>query len=76
MIELAVAEWGLYPADVSHEELEHLSVAYMRRKRFEARLVAVEVGSVLAQMFGGGAPAAQALTADEAWAAFEAAAEE
>lgn len=48
MTELALAEWGLARYEVSTEELEGLTLAWMRRKRFEARLIALEVGRLFA----------------------------
>lgn len=64
MYELALAEWSLLPAEYSHEEMERLALAWVRRERFKATLIAAEVG----RMLGGGK---RETPADDLWAMIE-----
>lgn len=67
MTELALAEWGLRHWEIAQDELERLTLAWVRRKRFEAMLVAGEVG----RLFAGGRARSDERTPDEMWALIE-----
>jgi hypothetical protein len=59
-----LAEWGLYPGEASEEELAGLVQSWVARKRFEASLIALEVG----QLFTGRKAADEQISPDEMWA--------
>ena len=69
-----LAEYGLLASEYTQHEVAELTMAWVRRQRFAARLIAIEVG----QLFGGGKKGSQrkgrsdgTMTADEAWAILE-----
>lgn len=62
-----MAEWGLVSTEYTQDEIEHLALAYVRRKRFEAQLIAAEIGA----LWGGGGKRRESMTAEEAWALLE-----
>jgi len=62
-----LAEWGLWPGEYTAEELTALVGSYGRRKRFEARLLAVELGRLL----GGGNGRDERVPASEMWKMIE-----
>jgi len=47
-----LAEWGRWDDEFDDVTLTSLQAAYIRRKRWEARLQAVEVWNVLGQVMG------------------------
>jgi len=49
---LALSEWGLYLDDLDEIALGQLAVSYIRRKRFESKLLLGALG----EMMGGGEP--------------------
>lgn len=49
IVELARAEYGIHEADLDSSEVAMLTRSYVRRKQYEARLIAVAVADM---MFG------------------------
>lgn len=50
---MALSEWGRWDDELDPVDLALLQGAYIRRKRFEARLIALEVMSALGSSLGG-----------------------
>jgi hypothetical protein len=51
---LALAEWGCWDDELGDVTRAALQAAYVRRKRYEARLIALEIWSVLGEALEGG----------------------
>lgn len=53
----------MFPFEYSQEELERLTFAFIRRKKFEARIIANEIGS----LFGGKKESQDRISPDQMW---------